>query len=80
MTSEFFEVLKSRFDSFLNKTEAEDLKAEYLLPTIIGGLLADGQAEVTVLQSRDKWFGVTYKEDKESVVNAIKELIESGIY
>ena len=35
---------------------------------------------VTVLQSRDKWFGVTYKEDKESVVNAIKELIESGIY
>ena len=33
MTSEFFEVLKSRFDSFLNKTEAEDLKAEYLLPT-----------------------------------------------
>ena len=77
---EFLNILEKGFQEFLEKTDAKDLKAEYLLPTIIGGLLADGQAEVTVLQSRDKWFGVTYKEDKESVVNAIKELIESGIY
>ena len=76
----FLNILEKGFQEFLEKTDAKDLKAEYLLPTIIGGLLADGQAEVTVLQSRDKWFGVTYKEDKESVVNAIKELIESGIY
>lgn len=77
---EFLDILEKGFYEFLEETDPEDLKAEYLLPTIIGGLLNEGKAEVTVLQSKDKWFGVTYKEDKESVVNAIKELIESGIY
>lgn len=77
---EFLDILEKGFYEFLEETDSEDLKAEYLLPTIIGGLLNEGKAEVTVLQSKDKWFGVTYKEDKESVVNAIKELIESGIY
>lgn len=77
---EFLDILEKGFYEFLEETDAKDLKAEYLLPTIIGGLLKEGKAEVTVLKSKDKWFGVTYKEDKESVVNAIKELIESGIY
>lgn len=77
---EFLDILEKGFHEFLETTKADDLKAEYLLPTIIGGLLKEGRAEVTVLNSKDKWFGVTYKEDKESVVNAIKELIESGIY
>ena len=77
---EFLEILEKGFYEFLETTKADDLKAEYLLPTIIGGLLKEGRAEVTVLNSKDKWFGVTYKDDKESVVNAIKELIESGIY
>ena len=77
---EFLDILEKGFYEFLEETDPEDLKAEYLLPTIIGGLLNEGKAEVTVLHSKDKWFGVTYKEDKESVVNAIKELIASGIY
>ena len=60
--------------------DATDLKAEYLLPTIIGGLLEEKKLSVRVLQSKDKWFGVTYKEDKVDVVDAINNLIETGVY
>ena len=56
------------------------MKAEYLLPKIINQLLLEKKAEVKVLETRDKWFGVTYQEDKESVVGAIRELIERGVY
>lgn len=77
---EFFHVLERGFCQFLEETDGEDLKAEYLLPTIIGGMLADGAAEVRVLRSEDPWFGVTYKEDKEAVVGSIKKLIEEGHY
>lgn len=80
LTPEFFAVLDKGFKYFLERTECNDLKAEYLLPTIIGDLLAKDEAEVKVLQSRDKWFGVTYKEDKDSVVQSIKELISQGHY
>ena len=58
----------------------EDLKAEYLLPTIIGELLKEGPVSVKVLKSEDQWFGVTYKEDRETVVEAVKSLIDKGIY
>ena len=53
---------------------------EYLLPTHIGGLLRDGKYTVKVLETKDKWFGVTYKEDKGSVVQSFKKLIEDGVY
>jgi hypothetical protein len=56
------------------------LKAEYLLPTIIGELLKEGTVSVKVLKSEDQWFGVTYKEDRETVVEAVKSLIDKGIY
>ena len=68
------------FAEFLGKLEADDLKSEYLLPTIIGNLLKEGKVRVKVLESRDKWFGVTYKEDKEGVVAAIRDLIDKGEY
>ena len=68
LTPEIFEVLEKGFDTFLQETEAGDLKAEYLLPTIIGNLLKEDKVKVKVLQSNDKWFGVTYKEDIETVV------------
>ena len=55
-------------------------KQEYLLPTIVDGLVKTGRANVRVLESRDKWVGVTYKEDKPVVVASIKELISSGKY
>ena len=56
------------------------MKAEYLLPTIIGELLSDGSADVKVLRSHDKWFGVTYKEDKEAVVASVRALVDAGVY
>lgn len=77
---EFFEVLERGFTSFLANLEEDYENAEYLLPTIVGELLHKGQADVTVLQSHDKWFGVTYKEDKPAVVKAVRALIDGGIY
>lgn len=76
----FFEVLEEGFREFLSGLDKADLKTEYLLPTIIGGLLKEDKVEVKVLKSQDKWFGVTYKEDKDSVVQAIRELIADGEY
>lgn len=80
LTPDFFRILENGFRQFLEETSADDLKAEYLLPTIIGDLLKENKIQVKVLQSKDKWFGVTYKEDKKEVTEAIKELIRSGLY
>lgn len=77
---DFFEILERGFAEFLSKQSDEDLKGEYLLPTIIGNLLEEEKVNVKVLTSRDKWFGVTYKEDKELVVNEVKALIAAGLY
>lgn len=77
---DFFRILDSGFEEFLSKIEDGNMKAEYLLPTIIGELLGDGKIAVKVLESRDKWFGVTYKEDKEAVVAAVRGLIDAGVY
>lgn len=77
---DFFKILENGFAQFLAEQSEDDLKGEYLLPTIIGGLLEEGKIRVKVLTSRDKWFGVTYKEDKELVVNEVKALITAGLY
>ncbi|XCP84217.1 sugar phosphate nucleotidyltransferase [Roseburia hominis] len=77
---EFFEVLEKGFAEFLAELPDNDLKKEYLLPTIIGGMLEKDEIEVKVLESNDQWFGVTYKEDKEDVVKAVKELVREGQY
>lgn len=77
---EFFEVLESGFTQFLSEIEDNSMKAEYLLPTIVGGLLEEGKADVKVLRSHDKWFGVTYKEDKEAVVASVRALVDAGVY
>ena len=76
----FFEILEKGFSEFLSQLNEGDLKSEYLLPTIIGALLKQGKVQVKVLESKDKWFGVTYKEDKEGVVAAIRDLIDKGEY
>lgn len=80
LTPEFFHILEEGFEEFLSKIPESDLKAEYLLPTIIGELLEEQKVEVKVLKSHDKWFGVTYKEDKEAVVEAIRSLVANGVY
>ena len=82
---DFFEKLEAGFEEFLNDLtkdgeEGAYLKAEYLLPTFVGDLLDRGELKVKVLESKDKWFGVTYKEDKETVVAEIRKLIEGGLY
>ncbi|MEG0691630.1 MAG: sugar phosphate nucleotidyltransferase [Oscillospiraceae bacterium] len=74
-------VLNDRFAEFLeNNLEKNPMKCEYLLPTVVGELLKEKKATVKVLHSADRWYGVTYKEDKETVMNAIKELKEKGVY
>ena len=76
----FFDVLEKGFDVFLEKLDPENLKGEYLLPTIIGDLLKEGKMRVEVRKSHDEWFGVTYKEDKPDVVASIQKLIKDGVY
>lgn len=69
-------VLEDGFKEFFEKEVKENpFKAEYLLPTHIGGLLRAEKCSVKVLETKDKWFGVTYKEDEELVVNNFKKLI-----
>lgn len=55
-------------------------KAEFFLPFVVNDLLARNKAQVTVLSSADKWYGVTYKEDKETVMEAIRAMTERGEY
>ena len=77
---EIFDILEKEFIEFLKQNEETYQLNEYLLPTIVGNLLRDGEAEVHVLKSNDKWFGVTYREDKEFVMASVKALVESGLY
>ena len=74
----FMNVLKKGFPEFLSNMK-DPLKDEYLLPIIADGMIGDG-VEFTVLPTDDKWFGVTYKEDKAAVVNSFRGLIEDGVY
>lgn len=76
----FIRILEEGFERFLDDLDPGNLKGEYLLPTIIGDLLNKGKMQVEVLQSHDKWFGVTYKEDKKDVVEEIQKLISDGVY
>ncbi|MBS6397281.1 MAG: nucleotidyltransferase [Clostridiales bacterium] len=78
-TPEIFQVLETGFAEFLAHM-TDPMKGEYLIPTIVDQLIQEKKANVTVLESRDKWFGVTYKEDKPAVVRSFQELIAAGIY
>ena len=75
----FLEELERGFPEFLDQA-AGNLKAEYLLPRVIDNLIRNGKARVKVLETQDKWFGVTYREDKATVAEAIRRLIEQGVY
>ena len=78
-TPDFLETLENGFVEFL-KENSENPKAEYLLPGAVSVLLEEKKASVKVLPTNDKWFGVTYKEDKEKVVQSLQELIDRGQY
>lgn len=80
-THSILDEIKAGFPAFLEKGLAENpMKCEYYLPSVVSGLLEEGKATVTVLESEDKWYGVTYKEDKPVVVAAIQALKDAGIY
>ena len=80
LTPDFIDYLQDGFQEFLGNLEEGDLTSEYLLPTIIDDLIQKDKAIVTLLPTNDKWFGVTYKEDKDAVIQAIKDLIAQGLY
>ncbi len=69
------------FPKFLDENLPKNpMKCEYLLPTMVGEMMKAGQIQVNVLQSPDKWHGVTYKEDKPEVMKAIQDLKDAGLY
>lgn len=77
----FMKTLEEGFETFFRTTVKEKpLKAEYLLPIYIGELLREGKVTVQVLETKDKWFGVTYREDKPAVVESFRKLISDGVY
>lgn len=79
-TTDIFSELNKKFVDFLNHLEKNESKAEYLLPQVVDELIKENKAKVTVLKTEDKWFGVTYKEDKEMVVSCFLDLVRRGIY
>ena len=73
--------LEAGFPAFLEQEIRENpLKCEYFLPTVVSSLIEAGKATVSVLRSADRWFGVTYKEDKAAVAAAISAMKEEGLY
>ena len=79
-TPEFMGELERGFKDFLSNIEGNERKAEYLLPTIVDGMLKEKRVDLSVLQSDDRWFGVTYKEDVPYVKEAFLQLIKQGVY
>lgn len=75
-----FPILEERWLRFLTNWDKENLKDEYLLPTFVDQMLKEQKMTVQTLETHDSWFGVTYKEDKEVVVEAFRQLIEAGVY
>lgn len=78
-TPEYFEYSENQFIQFL-KDNAENIKAEYFIPLVVNNLINSGTARVKVLDTPSKWFGVTYADDRQSVVDKIQELIDKGEY
>ena len=81
LTPEFVDLLESGFVEFFEKAApANPLKAEYLLPIYIDELLHADKVSVKVLPTHDKWFGVTYAEDKQTVIDSFARLVADGVY
>ena len=73
--------MKERFPAFLDKAMIENpLKAEFFLPLVIDQLLKENKAKIKILTSSERWHGVTYKGDKEGVVDALQAMKDKGLY
>lgn len=80
-TPSYIDECCERLAAFLDENVPKNpMKCEYLLPTLVATLIDEGKADVKVIENEDKWFGVTYKEDKETVVEAFRNLIANGTY
>ena len=80
-TPSYLEECKKRFPLFLDKNlPVNPEKCEFFLPTVVAELIEEGKADVKVIDNADKWYGVTYKEDKATVVEAFRELKAKGVY
>lgn len=80
-TRSILDEIKAGFPAFLNEgLKKNPMKCEYFLPAVVSDLLGEDRATVAVLKSADKWYGVTYKEDKPVVMSAIKKMKEDGLY
>ena len=78
-TPSYFDFLEKAFVKFIEENSG-DPKAEFYIPTVVNDLIANDEIKLKVLESGDKWFGVTYKEDKDEAVKNIAELIKQGVY
>jgi dTDP-glucose pyrophosphorylase len=78
-TPDFFYHIEEDFKAFLKKN-AKNPKAEIYIPYVVNNLLAAGKSTMSVLQTPDSWFGVTYQDDKPIVLKAIQDLVDDGIY
>lgn len=80
-TRSYLDEAEARFPAFLEETaRTNPLKGEFFLPSVVSQLLTEDKARVRVLSSEDKWYGVTYKEDKPVVVKALAEMRKAGTY
>jgi len=79
-TPSLFPELEARFPKFLRASSSNILKAEYFLPDVVGDMLKEKKATVKILPTEDRWFGVTYQQDKPKVKQAIEDLIRQGVY
>ena len=80
-TRSILDEIKAGFPTFLDKGIKENpMKCEYFLPAVVSRLLEEDRATVSVLKSHDKWYGITYKEDKPQVMAAIRALKAQGLY
>ena len=80
LTPAFFDRTEAGFEEFLKNLGEGDVKSEFYLPRAIDTMLKEGLATVKVLPTGEKWFGVTYREDKPGVVDAFKKLYATGVY
>ncbi|MGO3018449.1 MAG: nucleotidyltransferase family protein [Anaerococcus sp.] len=77
---EFLEYLEEDFERFLQDDSLNELKKEHLLPIIVDGLLKKNMVELTAIETRDKWIGITYKEDVDLAKTEIKKMLDSNKY
>jgi NDP-sugar pyrophosphorylase family protein len=78
-TPSLFYHLDTQFRTFI-QDNIDNLSAEFYLPAVINNVVKEGKARVKVLQTTEKWFGVTYKEDRPMVINSLIKLLEAGVY